>query len=180
MERKKPYDDIGLGRYIIYLIADIFIIAVITLFLLNMFCTNVTMTGRAMEPTIEDSHVVLINKLTYSLHKPERMDVILLESPSSGNEVIKRIVGVPGDTICYTNQEVFVNGEKVIGEALMSADEKDRLEIILPSRQYFVVGDNPDFSEDSRFAYFGLILEEDIIGKVWLSYRGLTDIKKVK
>lgn len=132
--------------------------------------TNVI--GNSMEPGLVSGQQILVDRLIYSVSEPSYKDVIAFVP--NGNEkshyYIKRVIGVPGDTVKICDGYVYINGEK-----LDEGDEYDKIanagiaesEIYLGAEEYFVLGDNRNFSEDSRFGNIGIVNKSFIIGKVW-------------
>lgn len=129
----------------------------------------VPLDGPSMQPGLHTDERVLVNSLAYAFHGPERGDVIVFHPPSAPNErYIKRVIGLPGDTITLTPNSVIVNGvtlnEPYITPAPPGETENpEPVTIKLNETQYFVMGDNRTNSEDSRF--FGPITQHAIIGK---------------
>lgn len=128
--------------------------------------------GQSMAETIYNGDNILVNRFVYAVSRPKPNDIIVFKP--NGNEkshlYIKRVIGVPGDTVQIIKGVVYVNGE-VFSEAIsMSSIEEAGIAaepIILKDDEYFVLGDNRNNSEDSRFANIGNVRKEHIIGKVW-------------
>lgn len=129
----------------------------------------VPLDGPSMQPGLHTDERVLVNSLAYTFHGPERGDVIVFHPPTALNDrYIKRIIGLPGDTITLTSDAVIVNGvtldEPYITPAPPGETENPEPRTIhLSESQYFVMGDNRTNSQDSRF--FGPITQREIIGK---------------
>ena len=131
------------------------------------------MVGDSMESTLSSGDTILINKLVYRIREPERFDVIVFQK--SGKEhsyySIKRIVGLPGETVLVSNGRVYINGE-LLDEPQVSEDmvlEGLAAEpIVLDEDEHFVLGDNRNMSEDSRYFNVGNVVSDEIIGKAWL------------
>lgn len=129
----------------------------------------VPLDGPSMQPGLHTDERVLVNSLAYTFTGPQRGDVIVFHPPTAPNErYIKRIIGLPGDTIILTPNTVLVNGvtldEPYITAAPAGESENpDSQTFKLGANQYFVMGDNRTNSQDSRF--FGPIIRADIIGK---------------
>lgn len=143
-----------------------------------------TMLGVSMNTTLNDGDKIIINKLAYLRKDPERYDVVIFKQ--SGNEHsyynIKRIIGIPGDTIEIAEGNVYINGEKlteVIPVEPMRLSGLAANPITLEENEYFVLGDNRNSSEDSRFANIGLVVKSDIIGKAWFRLSPLSIIDKI-
>ena len=125
-----------------------------------------------MESTLSNGDNILINRFGYMLGKPKQDDVVVFLP--NGNEkshyYIKRVIAVPGDTLQIKNGEVYVNGELFAEDVDVAQMEDAGLaaeEVTLGEDEYFVLGDNRNNSEDSRYANIGNIKKEYIIGKVW-------------
>lgn len=132
--------------------------------------------GASMEPNFHNGEYILTNKVTYKLKNPQRGDVVIFKSPKNKDiDYIKRIIGLPGDTVELRNNAFFVN-EQLVEEPYIPEgtflyggsylQENDL--IIVPEGMYFVVGDNRPHSSDSR--EFGPIPKEDFIGQAFLRY----------
>jgi len=132
--------------------------------------------GQSMEPTFFNAEYILTNKVTYKFRTPQRGDVIIFKSPRNKEvDYIKRIIGLPGDTILLQNNTFFVNGVPIeepylrpntatFGGSFLHEGE----EIVVPPEELFVAGDNRPHSSDSR--EFGPIPITDIIGVAILRY----------
>lgn len=123
--------------------------------------------GSSMEPNLHDGEYVLIDKVSYMLHTPERGDVVVLVRPGE-RDYIKRVIGLPGDTVEIRGGQVVVNGlmldEPYLNEPIRADVAARQIE---PDR-YFVMGDNRNNSSDSRS--FGAIEATDIVGRAWVVY----------
>jgi len=133
-----------------------------------------TVVGQSMEPTVEEGKKVWINKAAYILSTPKRNDVVVFKPNGNKNShsSIKRVIGIPGDTVQIKDGKVYINGEELKEkyDAMLDAGlAKD--EIKLGIEEYFVLGDNRNNSEDSRYADIGLVKLSDIEGRAWL-YNG--------
>jgi len=159
---------------------------------------NFKVEGSSMFPTLDDGEFLIVNKLVYSevdieklgrfipflepgedpkrwvFHGPERGDIIVLEDPRDpGIDLIKRVIGLPGDTFEIIQGKVFINGH-LLEEPYIKAPWRGSLpEVTIPPGEYFVMGDNRDNSQDSRS--LGLVPKDLIIGKALLAYWPLSD-----
>lgn len=143
-----------------------------------------TMLGASMETTLQDGNKIIVNKLAYIRKEPKRYDVIVFKQ--SGREHsyynIKRVIAVPGDTVEISGGLVYVNGrllEEKIPVEPMRLSGLAAEPVTLEENEYFVLGDNRNSSEDSRFANIGMIVEEDIIGKAWLRLSPFSIVDKI-
>lgn len=124
--------------------------------------------GASMEPTFFDHEYLVIDEISYRFKEPVRGDIVVFRYPRDPKQYfIKRIVGLPGETIQITGNGVFVNGDRV-EEAYLAEGEQTRGEIVvtLQPDEYFVLGDNRSFSLDSRS--FGPLPRQYIVGKTWI------------
>jgi len=130
-----------------------------------------------MDPTFHDKELLITNKIQYKLKNPVRGDVVIFKSPRNKEiDYIKRIIGLPGDTVRLQNSIFYINGQKldessylaptVITSAGSFLSEGET--ITVPEGEYFVVGDNRPHSSDSR--EFGPIALNDFIGKALFRY----------
>ncbi|MBR3834241.1 MAG: signal peptidase I [Lachnospiraceae bacterium] len=150
--------------------------------LITFVFQTVTVIGPSMNPTLEDGEIVIVNKLAYNISDIDRYDVVaysLIEE--DGYFDIKRVVGMPGETVTIKDGYIYINDkplqnspftEKIITAGLASESIK------LGDGEYFVLGDNINNSEDSRYSNVGNISEVEILGKV--SYIIKSDDKKGK
>lgn len=154
----------------IVFVGSIFIVVYLFLFQPNQI------KGASMEPTFYNGNYIFTSKVTYKLRDPIRGDVVVFHSPKNNEiEYIKRIIGIPGDTIMIQNTTVYVNG-KPINEPYISATTEliyggflvEGIAITVPENQYFVMGDNRPRSSDSR--EFGPVPYESLIGQVIYRY----------
>jgi len=124
--------------------------------------------GASMEPSFFDNEYLVIDEISYRFKEPIRGEIIVFKYPRDPKQFfIKRIIGLPGETVQITGNQVFVNGEE-IDEPYLNPDTETKGEsvITLQSDEYFVLGDNRSFSLDSR--NFGPLKREFIVGKTWI------------
>lgn len=146
-------------------------VALILAFVINRFLfTPVTVSGQSMDPTFTDEERVIIAKI----HTIDRFDLIVFDSPVSDELFIKRVIGLPGDHIVMEDDQLYVNGTKYEEDYTEKNKEAlykgvrltENFALDVPKGHYFVLGDNRQFSRDSR--QFGSIEEQAIVGKVSL------------
>ncbi len=131
-----------------------------------------SVVGQSMAETLNSGDEILVNRFVYKVTNPKPNDIIVFLP--NGNEkshyYVKRVIAVPGDTVLIQNGTVYVNGEAFDEEISVDSIEDAGLaeeEITLGTDEYFVLGDNRNNSEDSRYANIGNIKKEYIIGKAW-------------
>jgi signal peptidase I len=135
----------------------------------NYVARTGTVGGISMEPTLHHGEWVFINRLAYKIGKPKLGDIIGFPRPSDNDELlIKRVIGVAGDSVDYIGGVVFLNGELLPEEYRMESGGGYSMAfpLTVPEGSVFVLGDNRWASEDSRYIEVGLIDIDTIIGKV--------------
>lgn len=133
--------------------------------------------GSSMENTLQDGDNLIVNKLTYVFDEPERFDIIIFHY-SENVEYIKRIIGLPGETIQIVDGTIYINGEileESYGKEKMMYDGIAAAEIELGEDEYFVLGDNRNHSKDSRDALVGKVNKSQIVGKALIRIWPLGD-----
>src|SRR5258706_931962 len=130
---------------------------------------NFLIDGPSMQPGLHTGEYVLVNKLAYTFHAPERGDVIVFELPQDTSEnLIKRVIGLPGDKLVLTANAVTVDAV-TLNEPYISAPNGTQPETVtVPPNDFFVMGDNRPISDDSRD--WGFVPKDDIIGKAVMVY----------
>ncbi len=130
---------------------------------------NYMVEGTSMQPSLNDNQFVLVNKLAYLFHAPERGDVIVFHWPvNTTKDLIKRVIGLPGDTIVITRETVQVNGVVLKEPYVRTPANPNGKRLVVPPNDYFVLGDNRPVSDDSRD--WGYVPRSYIIGKAVLVY----------
>lgn len=151
---------------------DLVAVIALAFFAVVMFGTKLIVPGRSMEPLLKSGDVVLLDKLWYNFSEPKRMDVVAFTDSEDEERVyIKRIVGLPGERIQIKDGSFYINGRlfeipenpNPIKTAGLAEEE-----IELGEGEYFVLGDNADTSEDSRFSNIGNVHFSQMEGRVWL------------
>ena len=181
------------GREII----EAVVLAAVVFMLLQVTVRNFKVDGSSMDPTLEDGQYLLVNRLVYlrvelgrlakivpfwtagegssrhAIHAPKRGEVIVFEFPDSNpnnpkKDFVKRVVGLPGETMRMFDGKVFVDEEALDEPYLSHKDHSNASEVILGEGEYYVLGDNRSHSNDSRS--WGAVPEANIRGKVWMVY----------
>ena len=153
--------------------AEIAAVALFALLLVLGFGVRTTVVGQAMADNMNNGDRVYINKLVYAISKPKAGDVIVFLPNGNENShyYIRRVVGVPGDRVQIKDGALYINGN-LYDEANKVASMEEagiaETEIQLGEDEYFVLGDNRNNSEDSRYANIGNIKKEYIVGKAWM------------
>lgn len=155
-----------------------YIIIIIVVVIIRTFvATPVIVVGDSMVPTLKDKQLLLLNKIDYRFNDIERFDIVVIKSGKK--EIIKRVIGLPGETIEYKNNILYVNGHEIASDYNFETDDFTLSSICncetIPNNKYLVLGDNRKISADSRI--IGLIDKNNILGSTQAS---IWPIKKIK
>jgi signal peptidase I len=144
--------------------------AVLLAVVINLFLAQATRVfGQSMEPNLHTDQRIVVEKVSYRFHLPQRGDVVVLKLPQDAKELlIKRVIALPGDTVEVHDGRVWVNGQPVDEPYLTQPTMGQMAPLVIPDGHVFVLGDNRGFSNDSRS--FGTVPLENIVGHAWLSY----------
>jgi len=157
----------SLKQFLVDLLETI-ILAVVLFLAINAVSARVRVDGFSMVPTLQDGEYVLVNRLAYRNSLPTRGDIIVFVSPQAPNlDLIKRVIGLPGNTVRIFDGKVQINGE-TLQEPYIAAAPVYNGEWQVPEGNLFVLGDNRNDSSDSHA--WGLLPIENVIGKAILIY----------
>ena len=181
---KKPPKYKKYIKSVILWIVEIILVILAAYLIIEYAVEKTTMMGISMNTTLNDGDKIIINKVAYLKKEPKRYDVIVFNQSKSGHGYynIKRVIGLPGETIEIVKGYIYINGEKLEEEIKVEPMHIAGLaeeEILLDENEFFVLGDNRNSSEDSRFANIGIIVKSDIIGKAWLRLSPFSIIDKL-
>ena len=147
------------------------LVACITFLIIHFVGQHTVVNGVSMQPTLSDGDNLIVDKLSYRFHDPDRFDIIVFPQ-EDGRYFIKRIIGLPGESVRIDEDGfIYINGEKLqesYGKEVMRDPGLAKDGIQLGADEYFVLGDNRNDSMDSRMAEVGPIVGERIIGRAWL------------
>ena len=154
--------------------------AIVIAVLINLFLAQATRVyGHSMEPNLHSDQRLVVEKVSYRLHGPQRGDVVVLRMPDRGPELlIKRIIGLPGETIEVRNGDLYVDGRLLTEPYLSLKPGGSYGPVQVPAGHVFVMGDNRAASNDSRV--FGPVPLEQIVGRAWVSYWPLKSLGVVQ
>jgi signal peptidase I len=180
-EQAPPHNRASL-RNIIEWIAIIAAALVVALIIKTFLFQAFYIPSESMEPTLKPNDRVLVNKLSYKLHAIHRGDIVVFKRPPSEagdptiKDLIKRVIGLPGDTIEERGGEVFINGQELKEPYLPAGTVTTTLPLqTVGPKQYFVMGDNRTNSKDSRF--IGTIPRSLIVGRAFIRVWPLSKIR---
>ena len=154
-------------------VAEVVVLALILYIGISFAVQAVHVEGLSMWATLDDNDYLIANKIDYRLHAPQRGDIIILRPPSTNStDFIKRIIALPGEKLLIRDGVVYINGHKLDEPYLPDEwtsqnnwPENGTDGTVIPPNEYFVMGDNRNRSQDSRF--FGPISRDRIDGKAW-------------
>ena len=172
VQEQKP----GLFRFLIDVLETL-VLSVLLFLGINAISARIRVDGSSMEPSLQSGEFVIVNRLAYKLGEPELGDVVVFHFPGDpGQEYIKRIIGLPEDTIKVDNGKVSVNGQP-IDEPYIAANPRYQGKWEVPADHIFVLGDNRNNSSDSH--NWGAVPMENVIGEAFFIYWPPTDWGKI-
>jgi len=146
------------------------IILVVVILIKSYVVTPIRVNGTSMSSTLENGEIMILNETKYYFNDVKRFDIVVVKQGKS--KLIKRVIGLPGDTLKFENNILYINGE-IVEEPYLREETLDFSlakfnydNDVIPDKCYFVMGDNRDDSLDSR--YFGCIEKKDILGSAKL------------
>ena len=150
------------------------LLALVLFLAINAVSARVRVENVSMLPTLQPEEFLLVNRVAYKLGSPHVGDIIIFHAPGvSGEDYIKRLIGLPGDTVTVSDGVVYVNGQALYEPYIAEAPNYTGSWEV-PEGQLFVLGDNRNNSSDSHL--WGFIPEEDVVGKALLIYWPLNQI----
>jgi signal peptidase I len=162
-----------IGKEILSFVLYFVIVIAAMLLIIHYVGQRTEVSGSSMENTLSDGDNLIVDKISYRFHDPERYDIIIFPYKyEEDTYYIKRIIGLPGEHVRIDDSgNIYING-KVLKESYGREVIQDpgiaRDEITLGEGEYFVLGDNRNNSSDSRDPSVGIIQQKDIIGRAWL------------
>lgn len=165
----------SISQFLLSFLETVVIALVISVVLYLFIMTPHEVIGNSMHPTYKNGEYLTANKIVYRISEPQRGDVIIFKY-SDTQDFIKRVIGLPGDTVMLKDGHLYVNNN-ILDESGYLSDSiytnggtflKEGESITVPDGEYFVCGDNRSHSSDSR--EFGSIKKANIKGKAWIVY----------
>lgn len=162
-------------------VVKLMICVILAFFIAKLITTYVgqhtRVDGYSMENTLHNGDYLIIDKFSYHIKSPQRYDIIVFPYSQHVN-YIKRIIGLPGETVEIKENKIFINGELLeehYGKELIEDPGVASIPVVLGSDEYFVIGDNRNHSMDSRSDKVGTIVRDKIIGKAWIKVWPIKD-----
>ena len=161
-------------REVLEMVVYLAIALIAALFIIKYVGQRTQVDGSSMYPTLEDGENLILDKISYRFRDPERFDIIVFPFEGDGKKeyFIKRIIGLPGETVQIMDGYVYINGEKldsdIYGAEVMKYAGRAEDPITLGDDEYFVLGDNRNRSRDGRYEEVGNIKRADITGRAFV------------
>jgi len=175
----------SIGKFLVSFLETVVVALVISIVLYIFVMTPHEVIGNSMHPTYKNGEYLMANRISYRIGEPQRGDVVIFRY-SETQDFIKRVIGLPGDTVMLKDGELYINDKRLDesdylsstvytngGEYLKEGESKT-----LSEGEYFVCGDNRPHSSDSRV--FGPIEEDAIKGKAWIVYFPFSEFRIVQ
>jgi len=160
---------------ILWEIVQTLLLAALLYFVIDSFIGRVRVQNISMQPTLHAQELIMVNKLAYRLGEVQRGDVIVFHYPLNPQEdFIKRVIGLPGDTVTIQNRQVMVNGI-VLKEDYIAEPPTYSGEWLVPEGKLFVLGDNRNESSDSH--RWGFVPMEEVVGRAIVVYWPLSELR---
>ena len=165
IETDKVKDIIGMVVYFLIVVA-------VMVFVVKFIGQRTVVIGDSMQTTLSDGDNLITDKITYRFRDPKRFDIVVFPFKENTSKLlIKRIIGMPGETVQIKSGKVYINGYELqenYGSAVMNDAGLASEPILLGEDEYFVLGDNRNNSQDSRFSSVGNVSRSDLIGRAWV------------
>ena len=155
------------------------VVAVVLAFLIRQFIVELYIVdGPSMRPTLQSQERLVVNKFIYSLRAPEKGEILVFKYPrDQSRDFIKRVIATPGDTIEIKDGRVYVNDQMLNEDYILEKTRSEYPKATVPEGSVFVMGDNRNNSEDSRFADVGFVPYSLIKGKAMLVFWPFSQFK---
>ena len=183
--RQRKKINLPLVREVLSWIVELVVVIGLAYVLVSFFGIRTNVVGQAMEQTLENDDDILVNTFAYIISKPKQGDVIVFlpNGNKKSHYYVRRVVAVPGDTVQIKDGALYVNDELYKESTDVASMEDAGIAsdaVKLEKDEYFVLGDNRNNSEDSRYANIGNVKRDYIIGKAWFRFSGLGSFGTIK
>lgn len=165
----------SIAREVIGTITYVAVICLVVFLVLRFVGQRTVVNGHSMDTTLANGENLIMDKLSYHFSDPERFDIVIFPGPKEEGEqyFIKRVIGLPGETVQIMDGKVYIDGEELTGDVYGITDYIENPGIAaepltLGEDEYFCLGDNRPVSYDSRYEAVGPVHRSEIIGKVWI------------
>jgi signal peptidase I len=142
------------------------VLAIVIFLILRMVVGSYSVISVSMQPGLYEGERILVNKVAYRFGEPDRGDIIIFQSPEEDLTLIKRVIGLPGDTVEVKNNTVYINGVSLNEPYLKEPPTYSYPAYNVPAGRYFVLGDNRNDSRDSHTGW--TVPVENVVGRAWL------------
>lgn len=160
--------------WVVSIVAAIAVALLIRTFIVELYVVD----GPSMRPTLQHEERLVVNKFIYHLRDPHKGEVIIFRYPRDpSRDFIKRVIATAGDTIEITDGRVYVNDQLLNEDYILEKTRTEYPKVTIPEGTIFVMGDNRNNSEDSRFPDVGFVPLDLIKGKAMLIFWPIDDIK---
>ena len=162
-------------------IQSLVIAAVLAFFIITFVAQSFVVDGRSMEPTLHNGERLFVNKFIYRFHPPERGDIVVFTPRGAPDKkYIKRVIGLPGETVYIRDGRTYINGEPLQENYINEPMQQNFGPYQVPKNSVFVMGDNRNHSADSRFpGIVGYVNYDSISGKAFWVYWPLTKMRVI-
>lgn len=162
----------GIIRELFGWIMLIVIVAAVSYLVVTFVGQRTQVSGESMETTLSDGDHLIVDKISYRFRDPKRYDIVVFPYRYEKNTYyIKRIIGMPGETVQIVDGYVYINGVQLdehYGNGLINDPGQAAQPVTLGDDEYFVLGDNRNNSQDSRSANVGVIHRDELLGRAWI------------
>ncbi len=173
---KASEENKSMGREILDLVIYVAVVALIVYLILHFVGQRTVVNGDSMDNTLKDGQSLIMDKISYRFHDPERFDIVIFPGPEENGEnpyFIKRVIGLPGETVQILDGKVYIDGEQLQEDVYGITDTIDypgiaEEPLTLGDDEYFCLGDNRPVSFDCRYKEVGPVTRGEFIGKVWI------------
>lgn len=173
---KASEENKSMGREILDLVIYVAVVALIVYLILHFVGQRTVVNGDSMDNTLKDGQSLIMDKISYRFHDPERFDIVIFPGPEENGEnpyFIKRVIGLPGESVQILDGKVYIDGEQLQEDVYGITDTIDypgiaEEPLTLGDDEYFCMGDNRPVSFDSRYKEVGPVTRGEFIGKVWI------------